>query len=657
MRKLLVVGALLLPWVGVCQTTYDVALIRPTSLLAQRPSAGGDVSTYFQNLRNVLEVAGLRYHTVEETALAAKQVPVSEFVACPYNPDMPAEVEAALLRFLDDGGRALLCFFCPTGVRDRLGMGELLYTPAGEAQSFATLRATSYAPPGMPAEVGQGSWNAYLLSGLDVGKSRPVLDWVAGDGKTDSGPGMVMSDQVAWIGHVMTPGDLATKAQMLLSVFGSWRPEVWQRAAAFACRRELGYQFAADWDGLRKLAADKPVKREVEALVARFDRLAAPGADAKPWDVFREAVQLRSQAEDLYLASLPSRPDKLRGAWVVMPQGAGDWGWETTARVAKENGLTDLFVRVEWGGRASYHSKVIPSRLEGDEDPVAEGIAACHKYGLRYNAWFINNNWRTPTDEIIARGREKGWWQIGPDGSDRVLEGGDRTFWLNPSEPGVVQLQADMMAEFAANYPADGVHFDYIRYENYSGSYGPRDRERFETWAKVAAAKWPEDVLAGSGGKPDGPLFEKFAEWRCEQVSRVVQAVAEEVHRVRGAQNPVAISAAVYPSWPYHRTMVGQDWARWLREGWIDFVCPMAYDSPSGFERHTDRVKRQREAAGDKPLYVGIGAWLHAGPRTVAESVVADRKLGADGFLLFSYTTDLGDRFLPALRRGVFAGD
>jgi len=351
------------------------------------------------------------------------------------------------------------------------------------------------------------------------------------------------------------------------------------------------------------------------------------------------------------MASLPSRKDAMRGAWVVSPEGCGDWGWEKTAQVAKDNGLTDLVVRIEWAGRASYPSEVLRSRVEPGKDPVAEGIAACHKLGLRYHAWFINLNWRTPPQEIIDECAEKGLWQVAPDGQNRVNEGGDRVYWLNPSEPGVVELQAAMMAEVARKYPIDGVNFDYIRYENYSGSYGERDRQRFEQWANVRVQDWPKDVLPGPGDEPDGVLHEQFCEWRCEQVSNVVRAASEAV---RAARPECKISADVYPSWPAHRKTVGQDWARWLKEGWIDQVYPMAYDAPNGYERHLDRVKRLREAAGQKPLMVGLGTWLHPTARTVAEFVVADRQLGADGFLMFSYTPVLGAEILPELRRTVF---
>ena len=644
-----VLAAIIVPAVA---ESFDVVLLRPSGYLSEHPRAGSEVHKYMQSARDILEVAGLRHHTIDEQEALSNGLPSGEFLLCPYNPNMSADVAAAIRSFLDGGGHALFCYFCEDSLRERLGIGDLLYTPGGEADLFRYLEPTCFAPPGAPDRVEHRSWNAFLLASIDEHRAKPVMEWIAADGKTNYGPALVMSGEAAWFGHVMTPGELPGKAQMLLSVIGRWEPEVWDRAVEWVLRPDLGFRYAPDVIGLQELARGRASEARARELANAFETL-RNGAGKRPaWEVFEEAVELRSGVEGAYLAALPTRDDKLRGAWVVSPRGVGDWGWEKTARVASENGLTDLFVRVGWGGRANYKSKVLPMRISEDEDPVAEGIAACHKHGLKYHAWFINFNWRTPTAAIIEDISAKGLWQIAPDGEERIQEGRDRVYWLNPSEPGVVELQAAMMAEVAREYAVDGVHFDYIRYENYSGSYGERDRQRFEAWASVKSDDWPDDVLRARGDKPAGKLHEQFCEWRCEQVSQVVRAVAEAVRAVRPT---CQLSAAVYPSWPYHRKSVAQDWARWLNEGWIDFVCPMTYDTPGRFERHTDRVRRQREAAGDKPLMVGIGSWLHPGPVSVAECIVADRELGADGFLLFSYTPALGEHILPALRDGLFA--
>lgn len=631
---------------------YDVALLRPTQHLQDHPAAAGEVHEYLQTVRDLLAGAGLRHHTVEEGLLAAGKLSPAEFLICPYNPDMPEEAVRGLNDFVSRDGHVLLCYFCPESFREHVGLGELVYTPAGEEGRFRYLRATEDALPGMPALVRQDSWNAYVPATVDSSCCMTLLEWVPQVGGPSAGPALVAGERVSWFGHVLTAADPAAKTCLLLALAGRQRPAFWERANDFLLRPECGFRYASDLAALERLARGRPSERGVRQTVAALDALRTRRHDRPAWAICRRALGLRERLGELYVASLPSRPDTRRGAWVVMPEGVGDWGWDRTARVARDNGLTDLFVRVEWGGRASYRSRVLRSRVAPGEDPLAEGLAACHRYGLRYHAWFINLNWRTPIAEIVDEMSSRGLWQVSPEGEERVNEGGDQVYWLNPAEPGVVALQRDMMAEVARQYAVDGVHFDYIRYENYSGSYGPRDQTSFEQWAGTRVAQWPADVLPAQGERAAGVLHERFCEWRWEQVSRVVQAAAEGV---REARPDCEVSAAVYPSWPSHRKMVGQDWPRWLDEGWLDFVCPMAYDSPAYTDRHQDRVARLREAAGDHELLVGLGAWLHPTPGTVAESIVADRELGADGFLLFSYTPDLGERYLPALRRGVFA--
>jgi uncharacterized lipoprotein YddW (UPF0748 family) len=196
----------------------------------------------------------------------------------------------------------------------------------------------------------------------------------------------------------------------------------------------------------------------------------------------------------------------------------------------------------------------------------------------------------------------------------------------------------------------DGVHFDYIRYENYAGSYGAADRERFERDTQSKVDKWPEGVLPKSGDRPEGVRHGAFLEWRVQQVSNVVEACAKAV---RAARPDCKLSAAVYPAWPSHRLLVGQDWPRWLKEGWIDFACPMSYDAPAYYDRHEQRVIAQREAAGPFPLYSGIGAWLQPDAVAVADQIATDRAHGVDGFVLFSYTPELGEDVLPRLHEGL----
>ncbi|OIP07348.1 MAG: hypothetical protein AUJ96_07590 [Armatimonadetes bacterium CG2_30_66_41] len=625
---------------------YDVVLLRPRSFLAAKASRADDAHTYLGIARGVAGAAGLKHHTLDDEDVLKAGLPRDEFLFCAYSPDLQGDILAKIGEFLDAGGHALFCYYLPDPVRARLGVGEAVYTAAGTEKRFAFVHPTAAAPKGIPASVDQSSWNAYVLAAVGA-KARVAADWVAADGKTTTDPALVMTDEAAWFGHVFTRGDTEAKAQFLLSVIGAYDPTIWSRALPRVLAQLCRFRFAATPAELvafaerqRPSLAARLVADEILGLQSR----AVDGAE--PWRAFARLTRLRQRTKNVYLRGFPSRPDRLRGVWVVSPNGIGDWGWEQTARRAKGLGLDALFVRIEWAGQAHYHSEVLPMAPGADEDPLRDAVAACHRHGLQIHAWFINHNWRTPPKAIIDKLSAEKRWQFGPDGKDRVNEGGQLAYWLNPAHPDNVKLQADMMAEVARNYAVDGVHFDYIRYENYTGSYGELDRSLFAQSLGRQVPEWPKDVL------PKGDFHEQFCDWRCEQVSNVVRAASAAV---RAANPRCQLSAAVYASWPAHRKLVGQDWARWLREGWLDFVCPMTYDAPSYYDRHVDHVKRQREAAANKPLFVGLGAWLHPDAVTIAEQVYQDRQEGADGFLLFSLDERLATEVLPDLRRGVFA--
>jgi uncharacterized lipoprotein YddW (UPF0748 family) len=630
---------------------YEVAVLRPNQYLSDNPGQVGEASRFLGRARALLDQAGLEHHTLNEDEVRQDGLPAGEFFLCAYNPGIPTDVEAEIVRFLDGGGHALFCYYLSDRLRGKLQLGPLEYAKAGEEKTMEYLAAGPKALRGQPKRVRQSSWNAHLTEPRSS-EVRVAARWSGPSGRGSSGAGLLVGPQAAFLGHVLTEeGHTRQQSALLVSIVSHYHPHTWGLVAKRALYRAFEFRHAPSLAALDKLCASRYDQERLARLKERRRRIDILRRTGRADKAFRESLSLREDAEKLYLSCLGSRKHEFRGAWVVMPGGVGDWSWDKTARVAHRNGLNALFVRVEWRGQAHYRSEVlrVADGVTDEYDPLAEAVEACHRYGLEVHAWFINHNWRTPPKELIEEFSAQGRWQVAPDGEDRVWEGGDRVYWVNPSDPRNVKLQADMMSEVARNYDVDGVHFDYIRYENYSGSYGEADRERFERKTGLKADKWPDDVLPRQRSRPPGNLHEAFLEWRVTQISNVVEACSRAV---RAADPDCKLSAAVYPAWPAHRLIVGQDWPRWLREGWIDFVCPMNYDSPSYYSRHEQRVIAQRKAAGEYPLYSGIGSWLQPDATAVADQIVTDRANGADGFLLFSYTPELGTDVLPKLRRG-----
>ncbi len=71
---------------------------------------------------------------------------------------------------------------------------------------------------------------------------------------------------------------------------------------------------------------------------------------------------------------------------------------------------------------------------------------------------------------------------------------------------------------------------------------------------------WPEDVLTGR-------QTDAFADWRRDQITRLVRAVSLEAHKLKPG---IKVSAAVFGNWESARRVVGQDAKAWIEAGYLD---------------------------------------------------------------------------------------
>lgn len=321
----------------------------------------------------------------------------------------------------------------------------------------------------------------------------------------------------------------------------------------------------------------------------------------------------------------PAPASEKRGVWlhvgkdrhpsVVMPE-------------LRRLGINMAVLRIAGGTAAFYASKVQPDvqdPLAADGgDWLADAVKYAHANGVEIHP-YVNNcvvEGRT-SPESLRRLREQGRLQEGPEG--------DPIDWFCPSQPENLAAMTRPMVEIAENYDIDGIQYDFIRYPNSQGCFCAACRVLFEKETGKPVAQWPGDVLEG------GARHDAYIEFRCERISAIVKHISTEIRRV----NPKArISAAVFAGWPECRTSNGQDWARWCKEGWLDFVCPMTYTTDAG--EYQTQVKAHREAVpAGFPIIEGLGIASGSGnmddPGKAALHIILARKAGAAGFCGFCY--------------------
>ncbi|HET9382469.1 MAG TPA: family 10 glycosylhydrolase [Streptomyces sp.] len=195
-------------------------------------------------------------------------------------------------------------------------------------------------------------------------------------------------------------------------------------------------------------------------------------------------------------------------------------------------------------------------------DPLGTAVEEAHARGLELHAWF--NPYRIANHTDPARLVATHPARRHPDW---VVTYGGKLYY-NPGLPEVRAFVQDAMLDAVRRYPVDAVHFD-----DYFYPY-PVAGQRFDDDAAFAA---------------HGGAFPDRAAWRRDNIDRLVREMAARIKRVRPTTrfgiSPFGVwrNAATDPLGSDTRAGVQTyddlyaDTRRWVRENWIDYVCPQLY--------------------------------------------------------------------------------
>ncbi len=354
----------------------------------------------------------------------------------------------------------------------------------------------------------------------------------------------------------------------------------------------------------------------------------------------RRVAEARARAEAADAKAALGADDMRQkfGAWCMSPWGVVDMNWDESVKALKASGVDFIMLCMANAASASYRSAVLLERPEVATrgDALDAYVAACRKYGVEAHVWKMN--WRIDETKEAAFAA-----QMEAEGRLQVCSSGAvKKDWLCPSDERNVQREVDAMVEIVRR-GADGVQFDFIRYDDGDCCYCARCRARFERRVSRKVEPWPSAIDGNA------ELEEAWLRFRCDTISALVEKASAAVHR---AVPKAKVSAAVFGETYQSPQRVGQDWIPWLEKGWLDFACPMTYTDDNEAYLRLLKVLRKRS---DKPMYPGIGVsvWGYSGLpdaiRRMREQIKFGRELGFGGFSMFTL-----DRFGTATTKALW---
>ena len=605
----------------------------------QRERGIPDVARYTAGALERLEVD---YELVNDADVAEGRLTGKEVAILPLNPVLPPDARAEVEKFVARGGKLIVCFSLPDPLGRFLGVKTPGSVEPGKDVLLNTIifRDRKERPK---ITVVQDSWLTRTIAPLEG--TRVVGYWGDSDGKPTDRVAVTRNRNGYYFGHILTRQGIETKDPLILEMIGELCPDVFKDMYERRLAR-LGH--TAGLKGVKDLtaaarknvAADPRQKTLVDAglKLAAFEEKAADLL-VKHGDA-RGAAQMveraRKRYADAFAASVPPRQGEFRAVWCHKPTGVRGMTWDEAMKTLADSGFNTIIPNMAWGAGAAYKSDLLPMTDEAREkgDQLALCLAAAKKHGIDVHVWKVN--WATGWDmpkTFMEKLRREGRLQQDFDG--KTIQ------WLCPSQEVNRELDIESMVEIAREYDVAGIHFDYIRYPGGQGCYCPKCREHFEAAYKVKVKNWPADVRTG-------PLTQQYLQFRRDNITAVVAAVAERTRKIKPG---IKISAAVFPHWPSARDDIGQDWKLWIEKGYLDFVCPMQYTRDAAhFEEMT--TQSLEWTGGRIPVYPGIGATLGIPPDGTLQQVLIARKHNTGGFVLFNYDPALADEHLPLLKLG-----
>jgi len=293
--------------------------------------------------------------------------------------------------------------------------------------------------------------------------------------------------------------------------------------------------------------------------------------------------------------------------------------YETIAQTVKNLGVNVICVEIGGNNYLRYPSNVIPAHT--DRNDLQLLVDAAHKYGLE--AWVSFN---VMLSAYTGDGVER-----------RVVDAnGEHVGWLCPTNPASRDLLKREVQEIAS-YDIDAFVFDYIRYETRDMCFCEYCKQQFINDTGLTDVNWPSDVLEG------GRYSRQFVEWRIKPINELVKLMREWMLEV----NPDLKFGAAAWRWlleapQYWRYWIGQDATYWVKEGWLDFVCPMIYtDDISQVEAFTQSVYDIMTGGpeGIVPYVPFIDTCVDSvsTPENFKQRIAKLQELNADGWLVWKY--------------------
>lgn len=332
----------------------------------------------------------------------------------------------------------------------------------------------------------------------------------------------------------------------------------------------------------------------------------------------------------------PTSQPAVRGAWLTNVVSDAMYSKEKLAeavRYSHELGLNALFV-VVWNRSYTLYPSAVMKQLTGVEidpkfvgrDPLREVIDEAKKYNIKVFAWYefgFSSSYEQADGGVLIR-KKPHWAAIAPNGK---IVSKNKFQWMNAFHPEVQDFMIALVKESVVRYPdLDGIQGD-DRLPAVPSEAG---------YDEYTVKKYKESHFNEAP-----PTYTKDHEWVEFRAGLLNDFMRRMSDTLRSARKNILISMA--PSlYPWAKQEYLQDWPTWLKNGWVDFVCPQVYRYEfARYKKELEIITKEQVAEKDRfrvvPGVLSRVGDYYASPDFLRQMVRANRETGLQGEVYFYY--------------------
>ena len=350
-------------------------------------------------------------------------------------------------------------------------------------------------------------------------------------------------------------------------------------------------------------------------------------------------------------AAIQMAPLQKRCIWVLRESMYNPVAIDSALSYAAENQFNTVFLQVRARGDALYKSHIIPMnhRVIPNFDPLEYALELGHELGLEIHAWMNmyilwSNQFEPESPQHIYHTHPE-WTEANSYGKmdcsidiSRPPSPQWEGVYLSPLHPEVNPYLVSVVKDLIDHYPVDGIHLDYIRFQDDYYGYNPAGREGFKEQSDID----PMDIARGIISTRFGwqktfvdSLNNAWQQYRQKSVTDLVM----EIHRLTRTPMNIQLSAAVKPNIDSARLRWSQDWPLWITHGYVDMVVPMNYYKEIHY--FTNDLKLIKNTINPEHLdqvIMGIATY-NQDNEMAADKVLLARMNGFSGVSIFSYNS------------------